>query len=175
MKRFMKKIGKKWKWKILILLYLCFIYGNSLTPAVVSSKESGYFLIKIQSFLSGMGIDVWWLTEHMVRKAAHFTEYAGLGCLLAMNTGAGLAPVFCLLKENLTAVFGMPFIDETIQLFVEGRSGQISDVWLDMAGIFTGILLTACLVKRVGKILKKGEKTLSGSERSLNRRNDDEL
>lgn len=71
MKRFMKKIGKKWKWKILILLYLCFIYGNSLTPAVVSSKESGYFLIKIQSFLSGMGIDAWWLTEHMVRKAAH--------------------------------------------------------------------------------------------------------
>ena len=96
----------------------------------------------------------------MVRKAAHFTEYAGLGFLLAMNTGAGLASVFCLLKENLTAVFGMPFIDETIQLFVEGRSGQISDVWLDMAGIFTGILLTACLVKIVGKILKKSEKTL---------------
>ncbi|MFR4511207.1 MAG: VanZ family protein [Clostridium sp.] len=124
----MKTFMKKWKWKILILVYLCFIYGNSLTPAAISSKESGYFLAKIQDFLAGAGMDAWWLTEHLVRKAAHFTEYAGLGFLLAMNTGAGIAPVFCLLKGNVTAVLFMPFVDETIQLFVECRSGQISDV-----------------------------------------------
>lgn len=118
----MKTFMKKWKWKILILVYLCFIYGNSLTPAAISSKESGYFLAKIQDFLAGAGMDAWWLTEHLVRKAAHFTEYAGLGFLLAMNTGAGIAPVFCLLKGNVTAVLFMPFVDETIQLFVEGRS-----------------------------------------------------
>ena len=100
----MKTFMKKWKWKILILVYLCFIYGNSLTPAAISSKESGYFLAKIQDFLAGAGMDAWWLTEHLVRKAAHFTEYAGLGFLLAMNTGAGIAPVFCLLKGNVTAV-----------------------------------------------------------------------
>lgn len=101
----MKTFMKKWKWKILILVYLCFIYGNSLTPAAISSKESGYFLAKIQDFLAGAGMDAWWLTEHLVRKAAHFTEYAGLGFLLAMNTGAGIAPVFCLLKGNVTAGF----------------------------------------------------------------------
>ena len=32
-------------------------------------------------------------------------------------------------------------LDETIQLFTEGRSGQISDVWLDMAGALTGTVL----------------------------------
>ena len=32
--------------------------------------------------------------------------------------------------------------DETIQLFVPGRSGQIADVWLDTAGYLTGALLT---------------------------------
>lgn len=56
MRNFMKEVMKKWKWKLLILLYLCFIYGNSLTPAVISSKESGYFLIRIQSLLSGAGM-----------------------------------------------------------------------------------------------------------------------
>ena len=179
----MRNFMKKEKWKILILLYLCFIYGNSLTPAVISSKESGYFLIKIQNFLAGAGIDAWWLTEHLVRKAAHFTEYAGLGFLLAMNTGAGMAPVFSLamyieeapvarsliakiLKANFTAALFMPFIDETIQLFVEGRSGQISDVWLDMAGIFTGIIVTGCLMKMVWTVLEKNGK---------NRRKKDEL
>ena len=34
----------------------------------------------------------------------------------------------------------VPFVDETIQLFVPGRSGQISDVWLDMAGGAAGFL-----------------------------------
>ena len=52
----MKTFMKKWKWKILILVYLCFIYGNSLTPAAISSKESGYFLAKIQDFLAGQSI-----------------------------------------------------------------------------------------------------------------------
>ena len=32
--------------------------------------------------------------------------------------------------------------DETIQLFVPGRSGQITDVWLDTVGYLTGALLT---------------------------------
>lgn len=175
MRNFMKEIMKKWKWKILILFYLCFIYGNSLTPAVISSKESGYFLIRIQNLLSGAGIDAWWLTEHLVRKAAHFTEYAGLGFLLAMNTGAGIAPVFCHLKQNLTAAIFMPFIDETIQLFVEGRSGQISDVWLDMAGIFAGGMATVCLAKIVRIILKNGRFPQDQSGYSRNRRRNDEL
>ena len=43
----------------------------------------------------------------------------------------------------------IPFVDETIQLFVEGRSGQVSDVWLDLAGALCGLLglcwFTDCL------------------------------
>ena len=35
--------------------------------------------------------------------------------------------------------------DETIQLFVPGRSGQITDVWLDTAGYLAGALLTLLL------------------------------
>lgn len=31
--------------------------------------------------------------------------------------------------------------DETIQLFVAGRTGQVQDVWLDTAGAFTGAVL----------------------------------
>ncbi len=31
--------------------------------------------------------------------------------------------------------------DETIQLFSEGRSSQVTDVWLDSAGVLVGILI----------------------------------
>ena len=37
----------------------------------------------------------------------------------------------------------LPFLDETIQLFTEGRSGQVDDVWLDVAGVCFG---TLCMV-----------------------------
>ena len=32
-------------------------------------------------------------------------------------------------------------IDETIQLFVEGRAGMIVDVWIDLGGVVFGSLL----------------------------------
>lgn len=46
-------------------------------------------------------------------------------------------------KILLAAVLCMTtaFLDETIQLFVPGRSGQISDVWVDLLGAAVGIAL----------------------------------
>ncbi len=32
------------RWHVVILVYICFIYGNSLTPASISSQESGFLL-----------------------------------------------------------------------------------------------------------------------------------
>ena len=54
----------------------------------------------------------------------------------------------------LTAV-----IDETIQLFVEGRAGMIADVWIDFGGVVTGtlIMLGFYAVVRSRK-KKKGDK-----------------
>ena len=35
------------------------------------------------------------------------------------------------------------FCDETIQLFVPGRSGQVSDMWIDVSGYLLG---TICML-----------------------------
>ena len=40
----------------------------------------------------------------------------------------------------------IPLCDESIQLLVPGRSGQISDVWLDFAGALTGLAAAALLL-----------------------------
>ncbi len=58
------------------------------------------------------------------------------------------------LELHRIAIFAVPFLDETIQLFTEGRSGQISDVWLDMAGACFG-LLAAALVKRLWNMSRR--------------------
>jgi VanZ family protein len=126
---------RKNHWWIVLVCYVAVIWGNSLTPASVSSQESGFLLRMLQRLFAGADISLLWLTEHMIRKAAHFTEYAGLGFLLIKSM-----PYSVRTAAELGAV--IPLIDETIQLFVAGRSGQISDVWLDMCGAAAGMAVT---------------------------------
>ena len=122
----------------LTVLWLLFIWGHSLLPASVSGAESGHWLALLQGVLP-------WLTDFSIRKAAHFTEFAVLGGLvLASFPRRGLpAGSQRLLAGLLTAM-----IDETIQLFSPGRSGQITDVWLDLAGFLAGWLLIRILFFR---------------------------
>ena len=116
------------RWHVVILVYICFIYGNSLTPATISSQESGFLLDKFRGAMISLGWEHLWLTEHIVRKTAHFAEYAVLGGLMVKACGGnGRYRIFN--RDVLMMIFMVPFVDETIQLFVAGRSGQISDVW----------------------------------------------
>ncbi len=42
-------------------------------------------------------------------------------------------------------------MDETIQLFVSGRSGQITDVLLDSVGALVGIAIVLIIRKLIGR------------------------
>jgi VanZ family protein len=52
-----------------------------------------------------------------------------------------IGAVWAAVAVALTVV-AVPSVDETIQLFVDGRSGQVTDVLIDCAGACTGVLLT---------------------------------
>ena len=125
----------------LTALMICFAWVHSLFPANLSSQESeGVFKFVNQIFaFFGAGEA---LTQKLIRKLAHFSEFTAIGFLL---TSCGycfdrLRPhrfaVPVLFSGLLAAV-----IDETIQLFIEGRAGLISDVWIDFGGVVTGFLL----------------------------------
>ena len=86
--------------------------------------------------------------HNLVRKMAHFTEYAILGTLSMLtccqirskalwNKMAG-SILFCMAAAS---------IDETIQLFSGGRSGKVADVILDSVGSLTGIVLIRIFYK----------------------------
>ena len=117
----------------LTALWLLFIWGHSLLPASVSRTESERWLALLQSWMP-------WLNDYLIRKAAHFAEFAVLGALLflAADTRFGLwfPPCFGVLAALL---------DETVQLFAAGRSGQVSDVWLDLTGFLTGWIVPALI------------------------------
>ena len=63
---------------IAILLTLGFIWGNSLLSREQSSDESAWVLRLVTPVLE-LFVGKGRVTEHLVRKLAHFTEFALLG------------------------------------------------------------------------------------------------
>ena len=84
-----------YKRQILLIAYICLIYGNSLMPAHISSRESGFLLMKLHDFCEMADLDSGWLTEHIVRKTAHFIEYTGLGILFLLYTSRCVEETGC--------------------------------------------------------------------------------
>ena len=116
---------------ILTLLWTAGIFLHSAMPAAASNAESGGVLAVVQMILP-------WITHGVLRKAAHFLEFAVLGILLT-GTFHG-ARNFTLAKPMLFAVL-TAMTDETIQAFVPGRSPGIRDVCIDSCGAAAGMLL----------------------------------
>ena len=118
-----------------MLIWIFVIFLHSLQPSDISGSKSKWVLALLQRLVP------FELTEHFIRKLAHFTEFAVLGVLAGALFGSHFKHLWAgLLFAAMTGIV-TALCDETIQLFVEGRSGQIQDVWLDVAGASTGALL----------------------------------
>lgn len=139
-----------------MIIWVAVIFAFSLQPAKDSSRLSlgvGYFLTKLlptevsETILSLRPLQLSFL-HTLLRKAGHFSEYFILG-VLSINT-------FCQTEFLHKKWLGLWFcilvasIDETIQLFVSGRSGQITDVLLDSVGALFGILIVLLIRKLFG-------------------------
>lgn len=140
-----KKYKKLWIW-ILPVLMISFIWDNSLTVGSASgsfSKEVAMFLLNI---VEKTGFTISFDTFHFyVRKLAHFSEYFLLAMLVC--SAANIAPIIKRKRlQPLPFWILVPVIDETIQLFVPGRCGALTDVCIDMTGFFFGALFTYIII-----------------------------
>ena len=121
---------------------IAFIFSNSMKIASVSSTSSGRVLTLLQDILRRMGHPALArrLTDHIVRKMAHFCEYMLEGFLLMLCMRVYTRRYVRHLSVPLLGGVLTALTDETIQLFSPGRSSQVTDVWLDSAGVLVGIL-----------------------------------
>ena len=125
-----------------------FIFSNSMAVADVSSVSSGRVLQLLQAVLRRLGHPALAqrLTMHIVRKMAHFCEYTLEGFLLMLCMRVySRRPLRHITVPMLAGVL-TALTAETIQLFSEGRSSQVTDVWLDSAGVLAGILAALLLM-----------------------------
>ena len=131
----------------LICINLIFIWGNSLLPGHISGAFSDWVKGLLAPLLGqgpgGGG-------GGLLRKVAHFTEFACLGmCFRWLFGMLNKAKAKQLLFPLLWA-FAVACIDETIQIFVPDRGPGIKDVLLDTFGAVVGIT-----VLTLGYIAKK--------------------
>ena len=148
-----------------------------MESAAQSSSRSGKVTEAINGVLAAVGGGA--VTEHFIRKLAHFSEYGLEGVLTVL-----LFMVYCLkLKEEdkgaersecasrsggtnrlksqklrrailltglLTAI-----VDESIQFFSAGRSPGVGDVCIDMAGFICGMLfmVAAYYIVQTGRVI----------------------
>lgn len=121
----LKSLGKFFKiwYPTLIMAIIIFIFSAS--PALDSNRQSG-LIVNAITFLSPDLKDATFLVR-IVRKSAHFIEYAILGFLAARS--------FKLSKKSpwwsILACAIYAGIDEFHQSFVSGRSAEVKDVALD--------------------------------------------
>lgn len=129
---------------VIVVLTLAFIFSNSIKTRDDSSEQSSRFRMLVQPFFElflGKGN----VTDHFIRKFAHFSEFALLGLELSLLFKRfGLLPFFAMLVTALT--------DETIQIF-SGRGSMVSDVWLDYAGAVTGFAIGIGVIYLIRRII----------------------
>ena len=153
-----------WIWLVLAVPLLAFIWGNSILSVAQSTSESRWVLNLVTPFLERF-VGAGNVTDHLVRKIAHFVEFAALGFVLfwlfrwlggrASNASSrggifggsssrGAASGGRVLLNAALIAFFTGFFDETIQVFT-GRGALIKDVWLDFAGSAFGILIAGLI------------------------------
>ena len=126
--------GVRWA---LAIVWILFIWSRSLYAGPASSSQSDAVAAILMPVFEALGIREWRTMTFIVRKCAHFLEYLVLGVLLALTREEGRGAWW----PRLLVGVATPSADEGIQRFVPGRSGQLSDVALDCAGVAVGMLL----------------------------------
>ena len=114
--------------------------------------SSGELSLKVARFIRRMlpQISLDFHTLHFyVRKLAHFGIFAAEGALLcgawiatlkSPGRGALLAAIMCL---------PMAVLNEFHQYFMDGRSCEIRDMFIDSAGALSGILFSLILARHI--------------------------
>lgn len=143
-----QKKRRPWLWagRVLftvgVIATVIFIFSNSMQVADVSGQVSGRVLRWTQTALTQAGFPglAGRLTDHIIRKLAHFAEYMMLGFWLMLCLRVYTRHVIRHASWPVLLGLLIAMTDETIQLSSAGRSSQITDVWIDFGGTLTGLV-----------------------------------
>ncbi len=137
---------------IITALYICFIWWHSTLNADQSTIESTGVLLAVQNFLKAVGLNAH-LTDYIIRKSAHFCEFALLGCLSMWTSYSHNKKIIKNLMPCGFVCLSTAVADELIQIASKGRSAEVLDVALDFFGALSGALFFIVIISII-KLVK---------------------
>lgn len=138
---------------LLIVCQLLFIFSNSHKNAEASDAQSAVVVRLAVRVLCGRDIDTMPQNEldtvtHLIRKAAHFTEYACLGALASLwCLMLGFSKKSRIFLGSTAFCFTVGLADELSQCFSDGRACRFTDVLIDTSGGLVAVLVVLCLYR----------------------------
>ena len=121
-----------------------FIFQNSLQIAQASGEQSR----RVQEILNALAAKVGLgpFSLHTVRKMAHFAEFALLGFLFMLCLRVYTRHFVRHVSWPLFFGLLVAVTDETIQLYVPGRTSSTLDVLLDFSGVVSGLFVALVIL-----------------------------
>jgi len=140
-----KKASFYW---LLVIAWMCIIFLFSSKPAQQSDTQSLFVIQEINKLANSFGfqgelLDNNW--NYFIRKSAHAWEYAVLCMLLYLAVSALGARGKKLFLGALLVCIIYAITDEIHQAFVPGRAARVTDVIIDTAGGFLGLIIMRIL------------------------------
>lgn len=121
----------------ILILCILFIWSNSLQTGELSGARSG----RVTEWMEAIFGPDNPFSEHVIRKAAHFGEYAAEGvCVVLVFWAFAILRWRSIGNGLLIGVF-TALIDELLQAGTAGRVSSVVDVWIDISGFAFGALV----------------------------------
>ena len=152
-----------------LIACIAFIFRNSLETGAQSSMRSQELMALLNELLGKVHLGP--LSEHTIRKLAHFAEFTMEGFLLMLCLRVYTAHFVRHMSWPLLGGMTTALTDETIQRFIPNRTSAVTDVWIDMAGVVCGlfvaliILLIVRLLTAFYKIKKENRELRAEQDR----------
>lgn len=147
-----EKIKNAVCWALVAICMGIIFYFSSRTATESSAQSDSILEIIFKIFGKNTA------TEFMIRKGAHFLEFAGLSFLFSIAFYQQFGKIKFILPVCCTSLYAVT--DEVHQLFVEGRACKIFDWAVDTTGGLFGFLIFIILFTVITKIIgyKKSKK-----------------
>ncbi|MGN0652650.1 MAG: VanZ family protein [Gemmiger sp.] len=127
-----------------LICCILFIFHNSLEVGSVSSARSQAVMQKVNAVLAKVNLGP--LSQHTIRKLAHFSEFLLEGFLLMLCLRVYTKRFVRHVSWPLLGGLATALMDETIQRWIPGRTSSVVDVWIDFAGVVAGLFVALLIL-----------------------------
>ncbi|HCW54869.1 MAG TPA: acetobutylicum phosphotransbutyrylase [Clostridium sp.] len=133
---------KKIIFAALSLVWIMFIFFNSSRNGSVSHGISMKIANKISYIISRFINVKIGSVDFFIRKCAHGFEFMMLAIIIMISLNALLEDKKNILFLTLLSILIIAGLDETLQIFISGRTSKVTDVLIDFLGGVVGCIIT---------------------------------